>query len=107
MSHLDYLPVTDDSFATTAAGTFTAKVVSPGTTELTGPCPRCGAIIRIPVVSGVYKSFRLPRRRHAPPASQALLEPVICTCDDDHPGRPEGDVGCGAFWIFRLEPAAQ
>ncbi|MEU1787244.1 hypothetical protein AB0H03_12660 [Streptomyces sparsogenes] len=103
MSALPYAEVTEDSYAERAAADFTLTEVGPGTAELRGPCPRCGTVIHVPVVSSTYKSFRLSRgaRRSSPPPGERL-EPVICTCADDHPGRPADKVGCGAFWLLRI-----
>jgi hypothetical protein len=99
--HEAYEETTDDDYAVLAAGTFTATEIRPGTVELTGPCPRCGGIMHVPVVTGTYKSLRL-FRRSGPPAPAERIEPVICTCAHEHPGRPEGGVGCGAYWLLRL-----
>jgi hypothetical protein len=107
LSHCPYQEITEDSFAADAAATFSVTVVTPGTAELAGPCPRCGTSIKVPVVDGIYKAFHLWRRPDDQPAPDSRLEPVICTCDDDHPGRPEGKVGCGAYWMFCLETAAE
>ena len=31
----------------------------------------------------------------------------MCTCEDDHPNRPEGLSGCGAYWTLTISPPAQ
>jgi hypothetical protein len=38
----------------------------------------------------------------ASPSEASDGEPVICTCEEPHDGRPEGQVGCGAYWNFIL-----
>lgn len=30
---------------------------------------------------------------------------MICTCDSDHPNRPVGFKGCGAFWDVTITPS--
>jgi hypothetical protein len=34
-------------------------------------------------------------------------EPMMCTCEDEHPNRPEGFSGCGAYWTLTISPPAQ
>ncbi|PKV98884.1 hypothetical protein ATK86_0914 [Nocardia fluminea] len=38
-------------------------------------------------------------------ASQGIgkVEPHMCVCGLDHPGRPDGIPGCGAHWNITLE----
>lgn len=103
MDHLPYVEITEDDYAERAAGTFHASRPAPGTLLLTGPCPRCHTEIRVPVVDGVYKGvgrFRLGAGRE--PVQSERLEPMICICDEQHPGRPTGRAGCGAYWLLRI-----
>lgn len=101
MPEMPYEETTDDDYGVRAARSFSATTVQPGTVELSGPCPRCGAVIHAPVVTDIYKSFRL--RGRSAPAPAERIEPLICTCDHDHPGRPDDRVGCGAYWLLRFE----
>ncbi|WP_445528866.1 hypothetical protein [Streptomyces cyslabdanicus] len=106
MTHLPYEEITEPSFGARAAVEFSLIQVGPGAAELRGPCPRCRTTIRLPVVNSVYKNFRLWRRpgqQASPPSVHEEL--VICTCAEDHPGRPEGKVGCGAFWRLEITPS--
>jgi hypothetical protein len=99
---MPYREVTEDRYAESAQN-FTIEEPRPGTLVLRGPCPRCEAIIDIPVVSGIFRSSRLlgSRGPHNSPAT-GQIEPMMCTCEDDHPGRPEGAFGCGAYWTLVL-----
>jgi hypothetical protein len=94
-----YLEVTRPEYATIAAAAFEIEEYKSGSVALRGPCPRCKAVIEIPVVSQVVRG--LSRWTQAP-AVAADIEPVICTCAEPHEGRPEGRVGCGAYWNFTL-----
>lgn len=96
---LPYREITDQQYAITAAGEFEIEEYRPGILTLRGPCPRCGAIIEIPVVGQVVKGVT-PEALSFGEASE--WEPVICTCEEPHEGRPEGRVGCGAYWNFIL-----
>ncbi|GHA94280.1 hypothetical protein GCM10010330_55470 [Streptomyces tendae] len=105
MALVPYEEVNQRSFEEESARRFTLVQVAKGTAELRGPCPRCGTAIQIPLVSGTYKSFRLWRRngvRPTPPPGEVHEETVICTCEEDHPGRPEGKIGCGAYWCLEI-----
>ncbi|QER90531.1 hypothetical protein [Streptomyces tendae] len=107
MAPVPYEEVNHRSFEEEAAKEFSLTRLGPGTAELRGPCPRCRVMIRVPVVTSTYKSFRLWRRSSAqpvPPPGDVHEEIVICTCEEHHPGRPGDRSGCGAFW--RLEITA-
>lgn len=95
---LPYAETTDDEYAQVVARTFTVAEPHPGTLVLSGPCPRCTAPIDIPVVTEVFRvrrSRRLVLEDHEP-----LVEPMACTCDEEHPDRPDGLQGCGAYWTM-------
>ncbi|WP_143631415.1 hypothetical protein [Streptomyces thermovulgaris] len=62
---------------------------------LSGRCPRCGCAC---TYLYTHRSFRRPRR-----GLREQRIPVICTCSTDHPGRPDGEEGCGAYWNVLLE----
>ncbi|QGN48116.1 hypothetical protein GKC29_15565 [Micromonospora sp. WMMC415] len=101
---LPYREVTDEKYAESAARTFTVDEPDPGTLVLRGPCPRCHALIDIAVVDGVFRTSRLlgagPWRRGRSTADHE--EPMLCTCQESHPGRPDDAVGCGAYWTLVL-----
>ena len=95
---LPYLEITEPGFAPAAAATFTIDSYGAGVQLLRGPCPRCSAVIDIPVVVEVVKGAGRPGQ----PAGEPAEEPVICTCGEKHDGRPADRVGCGAYWNFVL-----
>jgi hypothetical protein len=100
---LPYREVTDPSYGELTARSFSVEEVAPGVLNLFGPCPRCGDQIEVPVVDRVYRSGT----RHGPVAGTSASTdgyvPVNCTCEDTpHPGRPEGRVGCGAYWTLTV-----
>jgi hypothetical protein len=96
-SNLPYRETTDPDYAATAATTFIIEDHGIGLRLLRGRCPRCAAAIDIPVVRQVVKGSG-----QTVTASTSAIEPVLCTCDETHDGRPEGRVGCGAYWNFTL-----
>ncbi|MFF3877145.1 hypothetical protein [Streptomyces sp. NPDC001978] len=102
MSDIPYQEVTHAAYAEDAARTFAVTEAGPGTVVLTGRCPRCAAEIEVPVVNTVYKSFRWRRRTAPAPVPDEQVEPLICTCTEPHPGRPEGRFGCGAYWLLTI-----
>lgn len=97
-----YEEITDPSFATKAAASFEVLPTHGGVT-LQGTCPRCTDPMDFPHVNRVY---RLTLRRRSAAARHSGAEqnrvPMICTCTADHPGRPEGLDGCGAYWNVTL-----
>lgn len=106
-----YREITESHYATTAAVAFVIEEYATGMWLLRGPCPRCAAVIDIPVVSEVVKGADRtalgpsPDRAQepgAPASEEGPSEAVICTCDEAHEGRPDGRVGCGAYWNFVL-----
>lgn len=103
---LPYREITDPEYSTTAARLFTAEDAGPGVTVLRGSCPRCGAALEVPLVTDVFQGMRsipgIIRRRRATPQPDERIEPMACTCNDGHPHRPEGRVGCGAYWTLLL-----
>ena len=95
-----YQETTDPGYAAAAAAVFEIQEQGNGSLTLRGPCPRCHAEIEIPVVTRVVRG--LSWGLNTPVAQQPDVEPVICTCAEAHGGRPEGRVGCGAYWNFTL-----
>jgi hypothetical protein len=105
---LPYQEITDDSYASQAAPTFTIEESGPGERVLRGQCPRCQAIIEIPVMSSVFTGMRSLSdlfRGGARKGPADSVEPVLCTCNHNHPGRPEERQGCGAYWNFVIHAA--
>lgn len=66
--------------------------------RFTGACPRCGhqTTLGIP-----YVNPNLGGR-----ATRADAEPftMICRCGYPHPGHPEDDISCGAYWREQIGP---
>lgn len=109
---LPYQETTAVEFGQHVVRTFTVTEPRPGTLILSGRCPRCAAAIDVPVVNGVFRSLRprLGRRRtegRPGTASQSRVELMMCTCDEDHPDRPAGRYGCGAYWSVRVPGEAR
>jgi hypothetical protein len=101
---LPYREMTDESYAESAARDFTVEEPKRGILILRGPCPRCRAIIDIPVVDGIFfrASLRDARMWHRRRSGADHEEPMLCTCEERHPGRPDDAVGCGAYWTLVL-----
>ena len=111
---LPYREMTDTTYSERVADSFAVEEPEPGTLILRGPCPRCGAIIDIPVVDGIFRlamrsttgisraAWGWKRKPAEGPSSH--VEPMICTCEDPHPGRPDDDIGCGAYWTLTVSP---
>jgi hypothetical protein len=104
---LPYEEITVPEYAETAAKTFTVEVLPGGTIILRGPCPRCDAVVQVPVVDEVFKGMRSGLRSVTGVTRRAKdqkdhVEPMICTCEDPHPNRPAYNVGCGAYWTLRI-----
>lgn len=101
---LPYVEMTESRFAEEAAKTFIAQSHPEGIV-LSGNCPRCGAPIQVPLLVETFsRGVRWGRGTYAgpPPATARRSEPIICTCEEPHPGRPDGYVGCGAYWTLVL-----
>lgn len=101
---LPYLEITDEDYGRRAANEFTVEEFRSDTLILRGPCPRCRAPLEIPVVGTVVHraSFGRPWRRPDRPQTAEQVEPMMCICEDDHPNRPDGRHGCGAYWTVTI-----
>ncbi|GAA4884141.1 hypothetical protein [Kitasatospora terrestris] len=86
---LPYQPTNDPTFATTAATTFEVDDTYEGALVVSGPCPRCGALLEVSVFESIVRSAG------GQPSGPVL---IVCDCADQHPGRPENRRGCGAYW---------
>jgi len=115
---LPYRETTDDSYTELAVQSFTVEELESGILVLRGPCPRCRAQIEVPVVTSIFEGLRakghpLLRRPKAPrdyrgtPEGNGIIEPMMCTCEDEHPNRPRGRKGCGAYWTLRVMMRSQ
>jgi hypothetical protein len=105
---LPYAEKTDPEYAKRAAKEMTISTPTPGVDLLSGPCPQCRGEMRVLLPADVVKGARgidWFRPRPAPAATEAEPVPIICECGLDHPGRPEGEDGCGAYWSLILTPA--
>ncbi|MFI0718269.1 hypothetical protein [Streptomyces sp. NPDC021224] len=93
---LPYTETTDATYPEAAARTFVVESYGAGVDLLRGPCPRCFAFIDIPYFRETIKSGTAFGEEPDDPRG----EPVICTCDEEHEGRPADRKGCGAYWNF-------
>ena len=64
--------------------------------KFVGACPRCRHYVSLDVVGDGTTVFR---------GRSAVAEPMVvrCNCGSDHPGRPDGSMGCGAYAVVELE----
>jgi hypothetical protein len=109
---LPYAETTEDAYGEETAKSFSIIELPHGGLLLCGPCPRCHATIEVPVVSTIFKSPRSLLDKLRPHSSTALTtgrdhtEPMMCICTDEHPDRPEGRAGCGAYWTLTIMASA-
>lgn len=72
--------------------------------ELIGPCPGCGHVMTFLITEYAahrhWFGFRFQQLLNPGPDPEPV--PMLCTCEEDHPGRPAEGVGCGAYWNVRL-----
>ncbi|MFF5057233.1 hypothetical protein ACFY1S_29005 [Micromonospora sp. NPDC000663] len=96
---LPYAEVTDEAYSVRAAADFTVRQFA-FAVQLSGRCPRCDHPTTSTLVDALY-------RRNAPATvPDADYRAVLCECEADHPARPAGSRGCGAYWTVRLEAEA-
>ena len=60
--------------------------------SLSGPCPRCGH----PAPN--QASLQVTSLEALAPSPDCLTVDLQCTCQEPHPGRPDGKDGCGRSW---------
>ncbi|WP_405430732.1 hypothetical protein [Micromonospora sp. NBC_00617] len=96
-SPLPYAEVTDEAYATQAAAGFRPQEFE-FAVVLSGRCPRCGHPSTTTLVDEVYR-----KDATAPDPGYRTL---LCECAAEHPGRPAGLRGCGAYWTLWLEVEA-
>jgi hypothetical protein len=97
-----YQEITDPDFAECAARDFEIAHLDDDILILRGPCPRCGAILEVPLVDRMFDGMRSIRKHGATSEPAQRVEPVSCTCEEQHPNRPDARSGCGAYWTFAL-----
>jgi hypothetical protein len=68
---------------------------------LQGRCPRCGDAMSFPHLKRIFM-VTVPLASPAISRADPEVVPMLCTCQDDHPGRPGNGHGCGAYWNIRL-----
>jgi hypothetical protein len=100
-----YAEKTDDRYAERAASEFTADSTA-GAVTLRGPCPRCQHVMEY-LIGDVVRHWRWrPAAQPAAPRPEPeTTEHMICTCEEEHPGRPADYLGCGAFWDLAISPS--
>ena len=96
---LPYQERTDDSYAEQAAK-FEVRT-DDESVELTGPCPRCGHMMTYLITDFIARHWLRFAVREPDPATESE-EPMLCTCDGEHPGRPSEGFGCGAYWNLKV-----
>jgi hypothetical protein len=96
---IPYLEVTEASYAEHAASTFSVTEATTDVVLLRGACPRCGAALEIPLVPSIFHGMRTI---NGGGQTNEQVEPMACTCEHEHPNRPEGLTGCGAYWNLTL-----
>ncbi|MFJ8569868.1 hypothetical protein [Streptomyces sp. NPDC093514] len=105
---LPYEEITAPEYTALAAALFTLDAGGPDGTVLRGSCPRCGAVLAAHAAQDALRGLRLRsfpdavRRMGAAPRTGERVQPMRCTCEEPHPGRPEGRTGCGASWTLLL-----
>ncbi|MEH1168848.1 hypothetical protein V6V47_26025 [Micromonospora sp. CPCC 205539] len=97
---LPYVEVTEEAYAAQAAAGFTVREFE-FAVQLSGQCPRCDHSTTATLVDELYR-----RESPAGTARNPGYRTVLCECEADHPTRPAGLRGCGAYWTLRLEVEA-
>ncbi|MFJ1897061.1 MULTISPECIES: hypothetical protein [unclassified Streptomyces] len=68
---------------------------------LTGICPRCRCTMVYTWTRSVVRAASRTRRGRT--GTGLVAVPVLCVCVTGHPGRPDDEEGCGAYWNIQLE----
>ena len=92
-----YEEITDPSYTGFADGS--EIVERKGGFSIIGTCPRCGHQMTYPYPKRVVG--RGNWRRSSSKSDERALA-VLCTCTQEHPGRPDHEHGCGAYWKVAL-----
>jgi hypothetical protein len=67
-------------------------------TQFVGECPRCAheTSIRVTLVN--------PNPGGHSTKSEGKNFTMLCRCGYQHPGHPDGDDSCGAYWLNEIKP---
>jgi hypothetical protein len=65
--------------------------------RFTGSCPRCTHDMTFDVPIAIPPSTRVTTRE----AREELT--MYCACGHPHPGHPDGDNSCGAYWPYEAD----
>ena len=98
-----YEEVTDPAFAAFADSCHVVQTRDGA--YLVGVCPRCRHEMTYPYPRRVISRRIGLLRRPTSPADDRVLR-MLCTCKQNHPGRPEAGRGCGAYWKVTLQESA-
>jgi hypothetical protein len=94
---LPYQEISDGAYSSGFAASCTVSSRQTGVL-LAGPCPRCAHFMQTYQAEASQKSIVVRA------ATEEIL--LMCTCQESHPGRPDGWGGCGAYWTIRLTRAS-
>jgi hypothetical protein len=92
---LPYEVITDPRYS---AAVFRLASASLSVLVLRGTCPRCAVLIDIPVLDPVLGGNRTMSPGMPSSEDEDDAAPLLCTCREAHPGRPDEAIGCGAYW---------
>ena len=96
-----YEEITDPSY--TGFADSCEIVERKGGFSIIGTCPRCGHRMTYPYPKRVV-GRGIGIRRRSPSREHELA--VLCTCTQEHPGPPDHEHGCGAYWKVALQDSA-
>jgi hypothetical protein len=95
---LPYVSESGPALAQKAADSFSVKLLRSDEVLLTGTCPKCEHLM------SAYGEKHFMATMNAP---QAILVTVLCSCEEEHPGRPDKKKGCGRYWNMIVNKAKQ
>lgn len=102
-----YVIADSDQLNSAVRGRF-KKAKGDGVLILTGECPRCGHefTATIPLTPATVTPGRAITGQFGGSAMTAnpVQHTVYCACQQEHEGRPDGDLGCGAVTNLTLNP---
>ncbi len=90
-----------------ASGQVSAQVTDDALV-ITGRCPRCrhGLDDFVSLSEEWVRALsagKLEEQKQKPPRDVIVETVTACNCDDDHPGRPDGEHGCGALAVLSVK----
>lgn len=89
--------VSEPTYAHHVQTAFTLVESAGGAYSLRGPCPRCRG------VTVALLDIRHVMRSSGSRSARTSVEHHMCECPLEHPGRPDGIPGCGAYWNIEVE----